>query len=126
MTRIRTTKVYKGISFPFRKGSTQYPAEATDGTLIKESLKQLIQTSKKERVMRPDAGTNAWGYLFEENDEVLEALIRADINAIVSKYEPRVKLIDVLTTRAESNVWVTLIYYVPALQQEGQLTTALT
>ena len=76
--------------------------------------------------MRPDAGTNAWGYLFEENDEVLEALIRADISAVVAKYEPRVKMIDVLTARADSNIWITLIYYVPALQQEDQLTTALT
>jgi phage baseplate assembly protein W len=126
MARITTTNIYKGISFPFRKGSSQYPEQATDATLIKESLSQLIQTSKRERVMRPEFGSNAWGYLFEENDEVLAALIRTDIGAVVSKYEPRIRLIDVLSTRKDSTVWVSLLYYIPALQREDNLMMSLT
>jgi phage baseplate assembly protein W len=126
MDRITTTSVYKGISFPFRKGLGQYPESAIDAALIKESLSQLIQTSKRERVMRPEFGTNAWGYLFEENSDVLTALIRTDIGAVVSKYEPRVRLLDVLTARKDSTVWVTLLYYIPALQREDTLVLFLT
>lgn len=126
MARITTTSIYKGISFPFRKGSSQYPEQATDAALIKESLSQLIQTSRRERVMRPEFGSNAWGYLFEENDEVLAALIRTDIGAVVSKYESRIRLIDVLSTRKDSTVWVSLLYYIPALQREDVLMLSLT
>jgi phage baseplate assembly protein W len=126
MARITTTSIYKGISFPFRKGSSQYPEQSTDAALIKESLSQLIQTSRRERVMRPEFGSNSWGYLFEENDEVLAALIRTDIGAVVSKYEPRIRLIDVLSTRKDSTVWVSLLYYIPALQREDNLMMSLT
>jgi phage baseplate assembly protein W len=76
--------------------------------------------------MRPEFGSNAWGYLFEENDEVLAALIRTDIGAVVSKYEPRIRLIDVLSTRKDSIIWVSILYYIPALQREDALIMSLT
>jgi len=106
------TTYYSGISFPFRRSSTSLPARATDTDLIRQSLVQLVSTSKGERVMRPDFGSNVINYLFDNNDDLLAELIRSDLFGVVGRYEPRVILTDVLVVRSDESVDVTLLYVV--------------
>jgi hypothetical protein len=103
---------YVGISFPFRRSSTSLPARATDHDLIRQSLVQIVSTTKGERVMRPDFGTNIIHYIFDNNDDLLAELIRSDVFSAVGRYEPRVILTDVQVVRSDETVDVTLLYVV--------------
>lgn len=110
-----------GFAFPFGKSTTAFPAEATDEELIKFSLIQILMTGRGERVMRPDFGSGAWTWIFENNDEVFAELIRADVMATIAKFEPRVIVQDIVVDRNESEVVVEIVYIVIATQQQDSV-----
>ena len=104
--------LFRGISFPFRKDDTGFPASATDDELIEESLVQIALTGKNERVMRPEVGTNAYSYVFENNDLILQEKMRADLMASIARYEPRVIIRNIETEREDNQVLATIFYVV--------------
>lgn len=106
--------IYNGIKFPFQKGPSALPAPSTDVELVKDSLLQLVLTMNGERIMRPDVGTNALTFIFENNGVVLGNLLRSEIQGVVAKYEPRVQVSDVVVETRQSEVIVTIIYLVLA------------
>jgi hypothetical protein len=60
--------------------------------VIESSVKMLLLTSKGDRVMEPDYGTNIRSLIFESNVDGLESLIQEEIIEAFSRWEPRVKL----------------------------------
>jgi len=120
-----TPVIYKGIKYPFQKSGTGLPAAATDDDVIKDSLTQLIMTTNGERVMRPDVGTNAKAFVFENNDVVLGNLIRAEVQAVIGKYEPRVQLVDVRVEQRRSEVILTISYIVLSTRKPGSAAMAI-
>jgi hypothetical protein len=117
--------IYKGIAFPFQFSAQAFPAPATDNDLIKQSLVQIIMTSRTERVMRPDFGSDAYSYIFESLDENLAVLVRSTISGAIAKYEPRVLLLSVDVVREDSQVIVTVSYVVIATNDNQTLTLTL-
>lgn len=110
----------RGISFPFRKGSTSFPATATDEQLIKEDLQQLLMTGVGTRVMRPTFGTNLYSFVFEPNDDLLATLVQAEVATAIAKFEPRISLLDVSVARVSSEILVTVRYTLSATgNQDG-------
>jgi uncharacterized protein len=120
-----TPIVYNGIKFPFQKGGTSFPRAATDDELIKDSLIQLVLTMSGERVMRPEFGTNALAFIFENNDDVLGNLLRAEIQGVVARYEPRIQLTDIGVTQRDSEVIITISYIVLATRRTGFAVVAV-
>ena len=117
--------IYKGIKFPFQVGQSSLPKSATDDELIRDSLIQLITTRTGERVMRPDYGSNAYAFVFESNNALLSNLIRAEIQGVVAKYEPRVQLIDIQVEQQDASVIVTLQYIVLATGNVNATTLSM-
>lgn len=124
--------LFVGFAFPFRKGPTSFPESATDDVLIKQALTQLILTGRGERLMRPDVGSGAFKYVFEDNGDVLAQLIQTEIQQVVGKYEPRVALtgVDVQkgdpnTDNGDASVIITINYIVLATTTAGTLTITL-
>jgi len=117
--------IFKGIAFPFQFSAQAFPAPVTDNDLIKQSLVQIIMTSRSERVMRPDFGSDAYSYVFEPLDVNLSALIRNTISKAIGKYEPRVQLQTVTAERNETLVTITVTYTVISTQQNQSLTLTL-
>ena len=111
--------VYSGIKFPFQKGGTSFPAASTDEMLIRESLLQLILTMTGERIMRPEFGTNVLSFVFENNDDVLGNLLRAEIQGVVARFEPRIQLLDIGVARRSSEVILTISYVVLSTRRTG-------
>lgn len=111
--------VYNGIKFPFQKGGTSFPRGATDDELIQDSLIQLVLVAVGERVMRPEFGTNALAFIFENNDDVLGNLLRAEIQGVVARYEPRIRITDIVTTQQDSEIIITISYIVLATRRTG-------
>jgi uncharacterized protein len=103
---------FLGLAFPFKKGSASFPAQATDNDLVKQALIQLIMTQRGERVMRPDFGTDAWKFVFEDNNTTLGTLMRTEIARSVTTNERRVVLVGVGVDRDDKGSVVTTIQYV--------------
>lgn len=82
-----------GLAFPVLQTGTGGFFSRTDGIeTIMSGLKQLILTTKGERPMKPDFGTNLRRYVFEPFDSFLRKKIKDDITAAVTRYEPRVNM----------------------------------
>lgn len=117
--------IFRGISFPFRRGSTSFPAAATDDDLIRESLLQLVLTRRGDRVMRPDVGSNALAFVFEPNNPQLADLLRAEIQSLVARFEPRIVLEDVRVDQSGSDVLVTIDYIISATRRAGSASLSV-
>lgn len=103
---------FRGIAFPFGKSTTNFPAKVEDEDLVRQSIVQIITTSKGERVMRPDFGSNAMSFVFENNNDLLAELIREEVTTAITKFEPRAIVRDVQTSSADNEVTITVIYVV--------------
>lgn len=118
--------IYRGIAYPFSKGTTSFPAPATDTDLIKQSLFQIVQTGRGERIMRSGFGCNANAYIFENNDALLADLMRREVMMAIGRYEPRVlvKKIDVDRDRDKGEITLTISYIILSTGQDqtAQLT----
>jgi phage baseplate assembly protein W len=110
-----------GIAFPFQASSTSLPAVATDDDLIKQSLTQIVLTGKGERVMRPAFGTNAYAYVFENNNLVFQEMVRADLMAAITKFETRVIVQSVEVTRNDVEAIIVINYVVLLTRQQQTL-----
>lgn len=111
--------VYSGIKYPFQKGGTSFPAAVTDDVLIRDSLLQLVLTMTGERIMRPEFGTNALSFVFENNDAVLSNLLRAEIQGVIARFEPRVQLVDIQIEQRSSEIILTIVYIVLTTGKTG-------
>lgn len=120
---VKTT--YRGIAFPFGKSTSSFPASVTDAELVKQSIQQIILTSPGERVMRPDFGSNAYAFVFENNDEILEELIRTEVIGAVGKYEPRAIIQAVTTERDGSSIIVTVKFIVALTGEQAIVSVSL-
>jgi phage baseplate assembly protein W len=120
---VKTT--YRGISFPFGKSSTSLPAAVTDEELVAQSIQQIVLTSPGERIMRPDFGCNAYAFVFENNDEILEELIRSEVTGAVGKYEPRATVQNVTTERDRSQIIVTIQFVVNLTGKQAKVSVPL-
>src|SRR4051812_18428599 len=116
---------FKGIQFPFQKGTTSFPAAASDAALIRQSIIQILLTEAGERLMRPDFGSGLISRVFDNNDSVLESLLQAEVFAAVGKWEPRAIVRSVDMVRNDSTITVTVSYVVVATRQLDSVSLAL-
>jgi phage baseplate assembly protein W len=117
--------VYKGIAFPFGKGGTGLPAAAGDDEVVKQSLIQIVQTGMGERVMRPEVGSKASSFVFENNDVLLQALISTELSRAIAAQEPRVQVRRIGVEIQNSDVIVTIEYFVPATSTLDRVSEVL-
>src|SRR5690348_7594585 len=112
---------YKGIAFPFQKGPTSFPLQATDSDLIKASILQILLTPKGSRVNRPDFGTDLLKYVLEPNTNILGELVRLEVSGAISKWEPRAIVSDTNVTRTEDTLTLTVTFIETATQRQQSL-----
>jgi phage baseplate assembly protein W len=107
----------RGISFPFRKSLTSFPAVSQDDVTIEENIVRILQTAKGARVMRPTAGSNVLGFVFENTGPVLTARIDHEVRRAIAEGEPRAIVLNVGVSEEERddggiNLVVTITYRV--------------
>jgi phage baseplate assembly protein W len=82
-----------GFAFPMGDiDSGQFLKKASDTELIRNQLRQLLLTSRGERVMLPAYGTNLRRYLMEPLDQATLSQIKREILESFSRYAPNVSL----------------------------------
>jgi len=93
----------KGIVLPFeRHGSDFNNAEGSD--VIESSLKQILTTKKGELRWNPDFGLPP--LLHQSIDDMMFAQLQADVASAVTKYEPRIEIVDITVRKGgDSNTY---------------------
>lgn len=123
--------IFRGIGFPFRRGSSEIPKAVVDDELLADTLAQLILTAPGSRVMRPELGSGATTFAFETNSEVLAGLVRTTVGNVIARFESRVivRRIDVVRENVaktdvinKDSVVITVNYVVPATQEQNSLS----
>jgi len=106
-----------GIGFPFRKGTTSLPARVEDSDVIRDNIIRILKTIQGSRVMRPNAGSNVWNFVFENTGPILNARMDHEVRRAIAQGEPRATVLQVIVSEEErddggKNVIVTIIYRV--------------
>lgn len=73
--------------------------------------------------MRPSFGSNAYSFVFENNSQVFQESVRADVMNSIGKFETRVivQTVDVTKNLEETEVFVDISYVVIATRQEQSI-----
>ena len=106
-----------GISYPFNKGTTSFPARSEDEEVIADNIVRILQTPVGSRVMRPGAGSRIYNFVFQSMGPVLNAQIAYEIRRAISEGEPRATVISVdveeeVRRDRDRNILVTVNYEV--------------
>ncbi len=68
---------------------------AADAVLIRQSILQILQTAKGERVMEPEFGCDLKRLVFEANNGGTVGLAGHAVRTALAAWEPRIRVLDV-------------------------------
>ena len=91
LTTSKTNPLY-GIAFPVVEGMGGFFTKTEGVTTVMSSLKQLLLTSKGERVMNPEFGTNLRKAVFEIYDIQLKPQLSTEIIQAIRIHLPVVDI----------------------------------
>tara|TARA_R110001583_G_scaffold8932_1_gene42128 strand:- start:12116 stop:12538 length:423 start_codon:yes stop_codon:yes gene_type:complete len=92
LTTSKTTP-FHGVSFPVVEGVGGFFAKTDGAQTTMSGLKQLLLTSKGERVMNPEFGTSLRKSVFEPFTSDLMASLKSEIRFSINKYHPEVEIL---------------------------------
>ena len=97
----RSSYIYKDLNIFFTKHPlTSDVSKVTDVQAIKRSVRNLVLTNKGERLFHPEIGGDVKGSLFENFTPLAEIELQSAIAHVISTYEPRVILEEVIVNDA--------------------------
>lgn len=85
------------VGFDYPLGNLKgkgYFQKVSGKALIKNNIRQLLNTKTGERVMRPDFGSPIHKYVFEPLDYITKKFLLEEISEIITRYEPRVNIVE--------------------------------
>jgi len=95
---------FNGIAFPVVAGTGGFFTRTDGIETILSGLKQLILTSKGERVMLPTFGTSLRKYVFEPFTSTLRDKISSEILEAIEIFEPKVVVKELAITANTGSV----------------------
>lgn len=103
---------HRGLALPLIKKPRGYLQSMFSRDVIKSSIFTILSTNKGERVCVPEFGSNLLRLLFEPNDIVTRNLMRQVVVEDVSRWEPRVTVVDVRVASSEHEIKVYTQYVI--------------
>ena len=99
----------------------------TDVDAVKQSIKNLVLTDKRERLFQPGIGCNIRRSLFENFSAHSVVVAKQSIVEVITNYEPRCNLIDVrASSDPENNImFITIVFSVINSSTVEELNLAL-
>lgn len=78
-----------GWAFPVRPvgGRLTYARHEDD---VEQAIAIILETTRRERVMRPDFGTELRGFVFDCNSPVTHRAIEDEVRRALATWEPRI------------------------------------
>lgn len=103
----------RGISFPPRVGADGRLAWSEGENNVRESIRVILMTEQRERVMLAEFGTGMTRLLFEPNTAATRQLIRDQMTKALRQWEPRiaVETIDVEADPQDREAAIATITY---------------
>ena len=120
----RVSRGFKDISMSFEVNPINADIIGVkNDTAIARSIRNLVLTTPGERFFNEDLGSGVSEVLFDVLDDISGAVIRDEIEQTIIRFEPRVKLTDVIVKpdydNHEFNVTITYdIIGIDALPQQ--------
>lgn len=103
---------------------TRDVAARTDDNAIRGALRNLIHTRHYERPFAPELGCQIHNLLFEPADMLSRTVAERAIRDAITKFEPRVELINVeVYTTDENEMFVQVEYKIRNTNQPGVFST---
>lgn len=84
----------RGWRYPLR-GDARGPRYEGGADRIRQSIWLILSTAKGERPMLPDFGCGIHNLVFAANTAGLRGLVTAEVRDAITRWEPRVDLLDV-------------------------------
>ncbi len=118
----------QGLSFPPRVGADGRLAWSAGEANVRESLRLILLTEPGERLMRESFGCGLRRFLFEPNTLATRQLIQERIVRSIERWEPRVRVDNVLVeanAADERMIDIGITYRLIATQVIERLTLTL-
>jgi hypothetical protein len=118
----------QGLSFPPRVGADGRLAWSVGEQNVRESIRLILLTEPRERLMREEFGCGLRQFLFEPNTPATRALIRERIMRTLARWELRVQVEDVTVDpdpADERLIAITIVFRMVATGAPGRLGMSL-
>ncbi len=92
-----------GWAFPLRTDATGRIALVSRDKEIEESIRLILGTAYGERPMRPEFGCGIHDYVFAPADSETANKIAAEVRASLRRWEPRIRVRDVVVSFDEAD-----------------------
>src|SRR5215213_5140524 len=119
----------KSLAFPPRVGANGQMAWSEGENNIRESIGLILRTRPGERLRLPEFGCALERYLFEPNTISTLRLIQEEVKRAVSRWEPRVRLDDIVVETNAKDVRVvdvTIFFTLVATQTRDKVSMSMT
>jgi phage baseplate assembly protein W len=102
---------YININYPFKDSPKGFFLDLTetDNKAIKADLLHLLLTRKGQRLYNPEFGTRLLEYIYEPYDELTFNDIRNEIDTVVKRYLPQVRLNDLTVEPSPLSEYAVLV-----------------
>lgn len=99
----------------------------TDKECIKQSIYLILITHKRERIIRPDFGTDILNYIFIENNTTMLNIMIADLEKDIIRNEPRVENVKVEfdNRTEEGRMYINVDYTIRSMGEDDSVTFIL-
>ena len=77
---------------------------------IEDSIKQIVMTKKKERVMNLDFGCDIWKLTFDDDLLIIKELASEYVKDSLFKWEKRIEVYSVNVSKIEEKIFIDVTY----------------
>ncbi len=119
----------RSLGFPPRVGANGQMVWSEGETNVRESIEIILRTRPGERLMLPEFGCSLERYLFEPNNISTLRLIQEEVKRAINRWEPRVRIDDIVVETKASDVRVvdvTIFFTLVATQVRDKISMSLT
>ena len=85
----------RGLAFPIKPTAAGRLLTVTGDDKIRQGLALVLETAVNERQMLPEFGCGVHDLVFEANTELLRNAVRDKVRRALTRWEPRVDVLDV-------------------------------
>ena len=124
----RNVRKFSDIDLSFTRNLvTSDVVQIEDVIAVKRSVKNLVQTNFYERPFHPELGCGIRSLLFEPFTPVTGIFIRRKVEEVITNYEPRVRLDQVVVTESpdRNSIEVRVVFYTLNLPNPVTVLTTL-
>lgn len=103
----------------------QFISIKRDNDILSESIARILLTEPNERLNNPTFGSTLRRYLFNLDNGLFEEDIKSEIYDAITKWESRVKIIDIVIKETNDNHKIAVEVYLRNIISEEEFTVQI-